>query len=267
MNSEDLGLELISTPAKTRQASAPLLFIHGGFHGAWCWADHFMPWFAERGFDCHAVSLRDHGRSARTGRHADWRLADYVNDARWAVDKIGEKPIVVGHSLGGSIAQKLIETDHFRGMILLAPSPIGGSNRAALKMMCAHPRAMIRAALKKDMAQALPAFLSFFVSDDLPETKRADLIKRLNGLTSFGAAKDAFYTDPPRPMKTDLPVLVVTGEKDWSIPHYKNEKLARAYGGDHIVVPTAHDIMCDTLWEEAAEALLIWLHEQGLTEN
>ena len=34
---------------------APILFLHGAFAGAWCWAEQFMPYFAERGLDCYAV--------------------------------------------------------------------------------------------------------------------------------------------------------------------------------------------------------------------
>lgn len=262
MDSGDLGLELISRRAEGNRRPVPLLFIHGGFHGAWCWSDHFMPWFAGHGFDCHAISLRDHGGSRRTGRDAEWRLSDYVDDVRWAAEQIAEKPVLVGHSLGGSIAQKLAADDRFPGMVLLAPSPIGGSNRAALRMTWASPRAMMQAAIRRDMAEALPAFLNFFLSSDLPTKDRDHIAARLDGLTSFAAAADAFYTDPPKPGPTDMPVLVVAGEKDWSIPRYKNAKLAVAYGGTLIDVPTAHDIMCDTRWETAATLILDWLDQR-----
>jgi pimeloyl-ACP methyl ester carboxylesterase len=262
MKSSEWGLELLGRPAAVERKGPPLLFIHGGFHGAWCWDDHFMPWFAAHGFDCHAISYRDHGGSVRTGLHKIWRLKDYVEDVCWAIDQLPETPILVGHSLGGSIAQKIAATETLQGMVLLAPSPIGGSNRAAMRMTLANPGAMIRAAVKRDMAQALPAFLSFFLSDNIPAAERASIAKRLDGLTSFSAAADAFYTDTPKPRPVNFPVLVASGEYDWSIPRYKNEKLAKAYGGDHIVVPTAHDIMCDTHWQDAAQAVLTWLtHE------
>lgn len=262
MTGADVGLELISLAPPDRRRTPPLLFIHGGFHGAWCWADHFMPWFAGRGFDCHATSLRDHGTSRRTGQHDAWRLADYVEDVRWAVEQLEARPILVGHSLGGTIAQKVAAADAFPGMILLAPSPIGGSNRAALRMLVQHPLAMWRALSRRDMALALPAFLSFFLSPDLPEAERARIVERLDGLTALGAAADAFYRDPPRPVPTTMPVLVVSGERDWSIPRYKNVRLARDYGGAHLTVPTAHDVMGDTQWEVAATQILTWIDQR-----
>lgn len=39
-------------------ARPPLLCVHGSYHGAWCWAERFMPYFAARGYDVYAVSLR-----------------------------------------------------------------------------------------------------------------------------------------------------------------------------------------------------------------
>jgi len=36
----------------------PLLFVHGSFHAAWCWREHFMPHFAAAGWVTLAVSLR-----------------------------------------------------------------------------------------------------------------------------------------------------------------------------------------------------------------
>ncbi|GJN27868.1 hypothetical protein PR202_gb15924 [Eleusine coracana subsp. coracana] len=36
----------------------PLVFVHGSFHAAWCWAEHWLPFFSRAGFPCYALSLR-----------------------------------------------------------------------------------------------------------------------------------------------------------------------------------------------------------------
>ena len=41
----------------------PLLFIHGGYVDARCWDAHFLPFFAARGYECHALDLGGHGQS------------------------------------------------------------------------------------------------------------------------------------------------------------------------------------------------------------
>ena len=35
----------------------PLVFVHGSYHAAWCWAEHWLPFFSTSGYDCYAVSL------------------------------------------------------------------------------------------------------------------------------------------------------------------------------------------------------------------
>ena len=48
----------------TRNGSGPsLLFVHGTWHAAWCWDEHFLDFFASKGHHALAVSLRGHGGS------------------------------------------------------------------------------------------------------------------------------------------------------------------------------------------------------------
>ena len=69
-------LELLHAPPAAAAAAAaaaaptprpPLLFVHGSYHGAWCWRERFLPYFAAAGWDCYAVSLRGQGGSDREG--------------------------------------------------------------------------------------------------------------------------------------------------------------------------------------------------------
>ncbi len=67
---------------------------------------------------------------SRRGRHglgpADakgLRVADYVEDTIAAIEALEEAPILVGHSLGGLVAQKVAEAGRCAGLVLLAPAP------------------------------------------------------------------------------------------------------------------------------------------------
>lgn len=53
--------ELISKTPTLPAHATPLLFIHGAFHGAWCWDEHFLDYFAQHGFSAYSLSLRGHG--------------------------------------------------------------------------------------------------------------------------------------------------------------------------------------------------------------
>jgi pimeloyl-ACP methyl ester carboxylesterase len=67
-----LTQEVIEKGRCTAAHPVPLLFVHGGWHAAWCWDEHFLDFFAERGFHAVAVSLRGHGRSPTSQRLGFW---------------------------------------------------------------------------------------------------------------------------------------------------------------------------------------------------
>jgi pimeloyl-ACP methyl ester carboxylesterase len=52
-------LEVIDKGSASESHPVPLLFVHGGYHGAWCWDEHFLDHFADRGFRAVADWRRD----------------------------------------------------------------------------------------------------------------------------------------------------------------------------------------------------------------
>ena len=78
-----MTLEILSElpPAGApRNPGPPLLFVHGAYLAAWCWAEYFLPWFARAGYEAHAVSLRGHGASAGREMLDLAGIEDYVSD-------------------------------------------------------------------------------------------------------------------------------------------------------------------------------------------
>lgn len=49
-------LEVIERKAK-KSAGAPVVFVHGSSHAAWCWDEHWLDYFADNGHDAYAISL------------------------------------------------------------------------------------------------------------------------------------------------------------------------------------------------------------------
>ena len=70
------------------------------FHGAWCWDEHFLPYFAQHRYTAHAFSLRGHCGSAGRDRLRWTSLADYVSDLNKVVSQLPSAPVLVGHSMG-----------------------------------------------------------------------------------------------------------------------------------------------------------------------
>src|SRR3712207_3076351 len=80
----------------------PIVLVHG-----WC-CDHtyFAPQFeryAARGHRVVAVDLRGHGRSDKP--EGSYAMGVFADDLAWVCEQIGlEKPVVIGHSMGGIVA-------------------------------------------------------------------------------------------------------------------------------------------------------------------
>ena len=73
-------LEVIDTGPGSDPATPPLLFVHGAWHGAWCWERYFLGFFADQGYRCVAVSLRGHGNSPAPRRMQFCSMVDLVDD-------------------------------------------------------------------------------------------------------------------------------------------------------------------------------------------
>src|SRR4051812_41608468 len=97
------GLELITHIPVKRTHPTPLLFVHGAFVAAWCWDDYFLPYFAERGFVAHALSLRGHGGSDGRAELAAASVNDYETDVQLVARHIGLPLTVIGHSMGAMV--------------------------------------------------------------------------------------------------------------------------------------------------------------------
>jgi pimeloyl-ACP methyl ester carboxylesterase len=108
-----------------------ILLIHGtwGHGGEWDeWVDLLTP----QGFRVHAPSYRHHGRPGDVGiwtnsdKIAKLRLQDYVDDFVALVETMDTPPIIVGHSLGGLLAQLVAARVPHAGVVLLATAPAAG---------------------------------------------------------------------------------------------------------------------------------------------
>jgi pimeloyl-ACP methyl ester carboxylesterase len=103
------GLEVFSCLPSRKTGKPALLFVHGAFAGGWMWTETFMPFLAEAGYPCYALSLRGHGGSTG-GEQINWHsIGDYVDDVKTVVDWLDEPPVLIGHSMGGFIVQKYLE--------------------------------------------------------------------------------------------------------------------------------------------------------------
>lgn len=114
--------------AVTESHPASFLLVHGSWHGAWCW-DRLVPLLEERGHRVLAIDLPAHGQDTTSPFRAT--LGAYSECIQAAGAGLAEKPILVGHSMGGiAITQAASDApDRFAGLVYLcAFVPLAGDS-------------------------------------------------------------------------------------------------------------------------------------------
>ena len=126
-------LEVIDKGCVSESHPVPLLFVHGAWHAAWCWDENFLSYFADKGYRALAVSFRGHGDSPTYKPLRGCSVADYVADVRSVADRLPSAPVVIGHSMGGLIVQKYLEShDAPAGVLMTSIPPQGNFGKPAL---------------------------------------------------------------------------------------------------------------------------------------
>jgi pimeloyl-ACP methyl ester carboxylesterase len=112
------GLYIESWLPERRSRRKPLLFVHGELAGSWAW-ERFLAYFAGRGWEGHALNLRNHHWS-QTADPAELSFETFVDDVGAAMDRLGPNVVAVGHGMGGLLALKAAERREIAGLILIA---------------------------------------------------------------------------------------------------------------------------------------------------
>jgi pimeloyl-ACP methyl ester carboxylesterase len=115
----DRGVYIESWLPERRSRRKPLMFIHGELAGSWVW-ERFLNYFAGRGWEGHAVNLRNHHWS-QTADPATLSFDTYVEDVVAALDRLGPTTVAVGHGMGALLALKAAERVAISGLVLIAP--------------------------------------------------------------------------------------------------------------------------------------------------
>lgn len=106
---------------KRASATTPVVFVHGAFCGGWAF-DAFREPFEAAGFETHAPNLPHHERGADLEQLAQAGLREYMHAIVHYAKSLSAPPVLVGHSLGGLVAQMSTMHLDVAGLILLAPS-------------------------------------------------------------------------------------------------------------------------------------------------
>lgn len=269
--SGEIGLEVLRArpPEGVAPRETPLLFLHGAFAGAWCWAESFLPGFASQGWDCTAFSFRGHGESG--GRQAlnEFGIEDYVRDLESVIADFDRPPVVIGHSMGGFVAMRYLEAAgpaRISGLALLAAVPPGGLWGPSLSMMAFQPNLFLEIGQMQTghpSASGLKTLKKALFTPDMPDEAAAVYYTRLNG-ESQRAVMELHGTanvDPDR-IAGQVPTLVLGAARDALIPPAYVRSTGRQLGvRAEVLRGIGHGMMLGSDAHVTAGRLAQWLAE------
>lgn len=239
-----------------------VLFVHGAWHGAWCWDDGFLERVAAAGYRCHAMSLRNHAGSRSTGGMRFRSQSEFVEDIREVASGL-DNPVLVGHSMGGYLVQKYLETDTARAVGLLAPVPVGGTLKATWRFARRHPLAYLKVMGTASLGPVVstPERAGDMLLSDPGHPLAAELCGRVED-ESFRTYLQMMFLALPKPdrAETKPPMVILGGTDDRLFSIAEWQRTAEAWGGElHTLDDLPHDLMIAPGWKTVADALTDWL--------
>ena len=249
--------------SKSNSKKQSILFLHGMWHGAWCWEPHFMPYFSELGYNVYAMSLRNHAGSEQKGGIWKVRMKDYVEDLRQAVESVEGNPILIGHSMGGFIVQKYLEKYDAPSVVLLASVPPQGIIAPTLKVLKTFPFTFLKANLTVNLTHIIANKENakhLLFSDDISDAELTEYHSKMGNEAYLGYIEMLGLSLPKVNKMHIPPMLVVGAENDAVVSKINVEKTAKRYHADMKMIPNvAHDVMLDVHWKDVADAVADWL--------
>ncbi len=262
-----MHLETFSKLPASNAHATPILFVHGAWHAAWCWQEHFMDYFAQHGYAAYAFDLRGHGKSDGRARLRWTRTTEYVEDVVQVAQQLPAPPVVIGHSMGGMVVQKYLETHNAPAGVLLASVPPAGVLATTLRIARRHPLEFARVNLTWSLYPlvATPRLArEAFFSVNMPEDQLQAYAKRLQDESYLGFL-DMLALNLPRPKHVKTPMLVLGAANDTIFHPNEVEATARAYNTQAIIFPDmAHDMMVEAGWQAVADKIIAWLAEREI---
>jgi non-heme chloroperoxidase len=263
-------------------SGTPVVFVHG----LWLHADSWGPWvdrFREAGYEPTAPGWPgDSSTAEETRANADRVAGHGIDDvvAHYAkvIDGLGAKPIVVGHSFGGLIAQRLLGEGHAAAAVGIDPAPIKGVVFLPFSALRVASIALRNPANRKRAVSLTPEQFRYGFGNALPAAESDELYERWAipspGKPLFEAASANLSRRSPARVDTKArergPLLLTAGGKDHTVPRSITRSTLRLYRKSPAVTELrefpdrGHSLTIDSGWNEVADAVLGWLELHSL---
>lgn len=270
MTTDTINKAVNSGPTAAAATQKPtLVLIHGMWSQPWVW-DDYRRFYENAGYTVLTPTLRHHQNGADLKALGTTSIADYVSDLAAEIDSLPQKPVLIGHSLGGFLAQHLATMGKARAIALIsaaAPAPffpirlrsIPGTLLAFLKWgFWRKPMVLSRWSAKYAIFNAVPADKQDAMVDRLvPESGRA--ASQL--VFGFLRRRNPAYCDLS---KISCPTLSMAGHRDNIVPVQVSRRLAKTYGKKmdyRELSQHGHWMLGEDDWDYVANEILVWVKQ------
>lgn len=240
-----------------RVARGPVLFVHGYFADASIFAA-WLDFFAARGTPAYALNLRGRAGSRPGTDLGGVSIDEFASDAESVARSLGA-PAVVGHSMGGLIAQRLAERDVVRAAVLVSPAPPRGISvlsPAVTFRQLEYLPAMLMARRVRPSRRVMRAL----VLNHVPKAEQDAVLDRLipdSGRAGLEMALRGVAIDAHR---IHCPMLVLAATDDRFIPPRIARRVAARYGAPlDLVEHHGHMLPIEPGWEALAAMVIRWI--------
>ena len=214
-----------------------IILIHGMWSQAWVWRA-WQTKFEEAGYRCTAVTLPGHAEGQPDEALKRLGLADYVK-AVSGVAKRFDRPVLIGHSLGGLVAQQVAAHTAVRGLVLVCSAAPGEIFPLRPKMLPGLARHFLRWDLWRQSFRLSRWEAQYLLFNNIPKHRQDSFYRRLTAESGrlvfqlgFGRLNLA-GSNRVAPSNVKCPILALAGVQDRIIPISVSRRLA-AYYGEHM---------------------------------
>jgi non-heme chloroperoxidase len=255
-----------------RATKPPVLMIHGAFCGPWSLAG-LREKFEAAGYTVAAPALRFHDGKRPPTTLGTTSLADYAADLEQEIRALKQAPILVGHSMGGLLAQMLAARMDVRALILLAPSPPWGVPPTTLFEIGAAQAMHLQPGYWSQILEPSRDVALAHSLDKLPRNMRDEVFDRFvpeSGRATFEIMNWGIDFRQGSAVNSDAvtaPLLFLTGSEDRINPPSTVERIAALYKGPatvEVLEGMGHWLIGEPGWQRLAQRALEWLNSLAL---
>jgi pimeloyl-ACP methyl ester carboxylesterase len=263
----------------------PVVFIHG----LWLHASSWAPWqekFREAGYEPSAPGWPGDADTveatrANPDRVANHGIDDVTNHYASFIDDLPAKPVLIGHSFGGMITEKLLGMNRGAAAIAIDAAQIKGVLQLPLSSLRATLPIFANPANRHKAVSLTAKEFRYSFGNVLPEEEANTLYERWTipspARPLFEAASAAFSPHSPAEVDTANedrgPLLLTMGGKDHTVPEAITKSTLKQYRHSDAVTDLVefadrgHSLTIDDGWPEVADACLSWLNKRGLAAS